>query len=250
MRIPKWQMPLIMGLAALTIALYAVRYFAFPDPMLHNEMWRFLVGDVAFLFLQILLVTMVIDELIQRNRRDELRQKLNMVIGAFFAQSGRDLIGLLACADRNLVSVRDDLVPRPSWTAADYARARGAFAAHVPDMDLTVEFLTGLDERLAADRAYFLGLISNQALLEHGSFTDLLWAVTHLSEELSARPSLSDLPNADTAHLAVDVKRAFVALGSEWLGYLEHLQANYPHLFSLAVRMNPLDPTARVTIAG
>jgi hypothetical protein len=29
---------------------------------------------------------------------------------------------------------------------------------------------------------------------------------------------------------------------SEWLAYTQHLKASYPFLFSLAARMNPLNP--------
>ncbi len=48
----------------------------------------------------------------------------------------------------------------------------------------------------------------------------------------------------------VDVKRAYTLLGVQWLDYLRHLQTQYPFLFSLAVRTNPLDPQASVTVVG
>ena len=48
--------------------------------------------------------------------------------------------------------------------------------------------------------------------MEHERFTDLLWAVLHLEEELEARTSLADLSPADEAHLEVDVRRAYNAL--------------------------------------
>ena len=41
--------------------------------------------------------------------------------------------------------------------------------------------------------------------------TDLLWAVTHLAEELHARGDFDHLPATDRAHLVVDVKRAYTA---------------------------------------
>ena len=50
--------------SALVVAgglLYALRWELFPAPALHNEMWRFLVGDIGFLFLQVAIVTMLID---------------------------------------------------------------------------------------------------------------------------------------------------------------------------------------------
>ncbi len=93
-----------------------------------------------------------------------------------------------------------------------------------------------------------LTLIGNQALLEHETFTDLLWAVTHVTEELHARGDFEHLPPTDRAHLAGDLRRAYALLGVEWLDYMRHLRTQYPFLFSLAVRTNPLDPRACVTV--
>ncbi len=249
-RVAPWQLWLVVLLATLTIALYTVRWSAFPDPQLRSEMWRFLVGDIAFLFLQVLLVTIVIDGAIQSRRRDETREKLNMIVGAFFAQVGTGLLKTFAQCDEEMANVRADLIPSAGWTARDYARARTGFAAHEPRLELDGDFLAMLRDTLGDQRAYLLGLLSNQSLHEHGTFTDLLWAITHVSEELEARPALHGLPASDIAHLAVDVRRAYSALGAEWLGYLEHLQSGYPHLFSLVVRTNPLDPNASPIVAA
>jgi len=86
---------------------------------------------------------------------------------------------------------------------------------------------------------YLLTLLENPNLLEHDRFTDLLWATTHLDEELGARASLKDLPEEDLEHLAVDIERMYDHLASEWLDYVQHLQANYPFLFSLVLRTHP-----------
>ena len=99
-----------------------------------------------------------------------------------------------------------------------------------------------LRARLDREKTYLLSLLGNQALLEHEAFTDLLWAVTHLAEELHVRGDFDGLPATDRAHLVVDVKRAYTQLGVQWIDYLRHLQTQYPFLFSLAVRTNPLDP--------
>ena len=101
---------------------------------------------------------------------------------------------------------------------------------------------------LLSKRFFFLGLLQNPNLLEHESFTELLWAVFHLTEELSYRPQTTHLPDADYDHLSNDIKRAYVKLISEWLRYMRHLQIQYPYLFSLAVRTNPFDPEASVII--
>ena len=82
-------------------------------------------------------------------------------------------------------------------------------------------------------------MLENSNLLEHDRFTDLLWAVTHLDEELESPHSLKNLPDKDLEHLAVDIQRMYDHLASEWLDYVEHLKANYPFLFSLILRTHP-----------
>lgn len=239
---------IILGLLGLGAALYALRWVLFPGATLHNEMWRFLVGDLAFLVLQIALVTLLVDRMIREREKQSMLRKLNMVIGAFFSELGTGLLGKLAVADARLNEVRPSLIPAHSWTEQSYAEARAALVAHKADIQLTAEDLDTLKALLNAEKPFLLNLLGNQTLLEHAAFTELLWAVTHLAEELDARNSFSDMPASDRLHLAGDVKRAYTLLVLQWLDYVRHLQSQYPYLFSLAVRVNPLDPDAHATV--
>jgi hypothetical protein len=56
------------------------------------------------------------------------------------------------------------------------------------------------------------------------------------------------MPPADRAHIELDMARAYGRLLGEWLGYIRHLKADYPYLFSFAVRTNPFDPEAQIEI--
>lgn len=101
---------------------------------------------------------------------------------------------------------------------------------------------------LVARRNFMLGLLENPNLLEHDGFTELLWAVFHLLEELQAREKLTGLHEADLDHLSGDIRRAYTHLLKQWVTYLQHLKSDYPYLFSLAVRNNPLNPEAKVEL--
>jgi hypothetical protein len=84
--------------------------------------------------------------------------------------------------------------------------------------------------------------------VEHEAFTELLWAVVHLRDELVSRESLKDLPATDISHLANDVNRAYNMLTRQWIEYMQFLKNRYPFLFSLALRTNPFveNPSAIV----
>jgi hypothetical protein len=247
-RLRRWQVQIAATLILLAVLIYVARWLLFPTESFHREMLRYLVDDFAFLFIQVLLVSLLLDGLMQRRSRDQMLKKLNMIIGAYYAECGTDVLGRIARLDDDLAAVRDDLIPTLKWTDKDYARAKQAFRDHKPAIKLTVADLVSLRERLDAEKSYMLGLLANQALLEHETFTDLLWAVTHVTEELHARGDFEHLPGADKAHLVGDVRRAYVLLGIQWIDYLRHLRDQYPFLFSLAVRTNPLDPNASVIV--
>jgi hypothetical protein len=244
------EIALLASLLAAGTLLYVVRWELFPAAALHNEMWRFLIGDVAFLFLQVAIVTLVLDRLLRNRERQATKHKLNMVIGAFFSELGTGLLGRLAIADLALEEVRVDLIPTQEWTTADYTRAKAALAAHHPHIDITACDLYELKGILEEEKRFVLGLLGNQALLEHEEFSELLWAITHLAEELAVRDSLDDIPTPDRIHITGDVKRVYTLLVHEWLEYVRHLQLQYPYLFSLAVRTNPLDPQAKAEVSS
>lgn len=251
MHLTKSQLRLSAVLIALTVVVYAARWVLFPGAALHNEMWRFLVGDVGFALVDVVLVTIIIDQFIQQRERTEMKRKLNMVIGAFFSEMGSELLCRIATLDRRLGDVQDHLIPAPTWSPADYAAAKEAIEHHAAAVELpSAQELEALRDSLHAQKPFVLGLLGNESLLEHESFTDLLWAVTHLAEELVARPTLREIPEADAMHLTVDVKRVYTQLISQWLDYMSHLQKQYPYLFSLAARTNPFDAAAAATVKG
>ena len=203
------------------------------------------LGNLAFLPVYVLFVTLVIERVIKERERLALRYKLNMVIGVFFSEVGTELL-------RNITDFLPDhgglaqrLKVTPHWTERDFQET----SAFLDKFDLRVDSRMGdlayLCHFLMGKRDFLLRLLENQNLLEHDEFTDLLWAVTHLLQELEARQHLTGLPDTDLDHLSVDIKRAYGHLLREWLVYMRHLKKDYPYLFSLAVRMNPMDPDAK-----
>jgi hypothetical protein len=171
-----------------------------------------------------------------------LRRKLNMVIGVFFSEVGTRLFRELATAVVHHEQLRASLLVTPQWKEADFDAALAFLGSHDIKIDAAGSGLDfeELKRFLVEKRSFLVGLLENQNLLEHEAFTDLLWAVFHLVEELDARESLSGIPTADVEHLNGDIKRAFGYLSREWVLYMQHLKLDYPYLFSLAVRMNPM----------
>ena len=216
--------------------LYLVHYFIFEDP---HHIFIYMVGDLAFLPLEVFIVVIVIERVLTRREKQAMLYKLNMVIGAFFSEVGNYLLSDLIGYFDNRSEISKNLNIKADWTAKDFKRA-DVFAYNLKiDLDIKKIDLEKLKSFLAQKRIYLLTLLENPNLLEHDRFTDLLWATTHLDEELEARPSLKNLPQTDLDHLAIDIERMYDHLTSEWLDYIQHLKSNYPFLFSLVLRTHP-----------
>ena len=216
--------------------IYLVHYLIFRDT---HHIFIYMIGDLAFVPLEVFLVVIVIERILSYREKKAMLQKLNMVVGAFFSEVGNYLLSDLLQHFDNREEISQHLNISEGWTSADYKKA-AAFAYNLKiDIDINKLDLNNLKAYLQQKRSFLLTLLENPNLLEHDRFTDLLWAVTHLDEELEARPSLENLPESDLKHIAVDIQRMYDHLASEWLDYIEHLKSNYPFLFSLVLRTHP-----------
>ncbi len=220
--------------------LYIIHYAIFQD--IHH-IFIFLLGDFAFLPLEVFLVVIVIERILARREKLALFQKLNMVIGAFFSEVGNYLLNGMMDHFIEKDEIIKTMSVSSNWTHDDFTKA----ARYAISMDYhvspdNVDFDT-LKKFLTNKRQFMLGLLENPNMLEHERFTDLLWATFHLTEELEARRTFQGLPASDIGHIAVDLQRVYRHLVMEWLIYVEHLKLHYPFLFSLVVRMQPFQKT-------
>ena len=241
-----WQLKLAGLLVLCSAAVYCGHYLIFHDV---HHIFIYLIGDIAFVFIEVLMVTLVLEELLSIRARKEKLQKLNMVIGAFFSEVGEELLALFTDADSAVDPLRDRLIVTGKWTPERFSQMRAEVETYQPKLEMADFDLPALKAFLSERRGFLLRLLENPNLLEHDTFTDLLWAVFHLTEELMHRDSFEGLPPSDIAHLRGDIGRAYSALLVEWLAYMQHLKTNYPYLFSLALRTNPFDRAASVVVA-
>jgi len=232
-------------LVLLSVFFYTLHYALFRDA---HHIFLYLVGDIAFVFVEVLLVTLIIQHLLSEREKRSMLRKLNMVIGAFFSEVGTPLLECFRAFDANAGELSSLMIVDDSWSPEHFDQMKKSLKNHNFKIDARAGDLEGLAKFIVGKRVFLLGLLENPNLLEHESFTELLWAVFHLSDELSHRKDVKNLPESDFSHLAGDIKRAHHLLVREWLAHMEHLKNEYPYLFSLAVRTNPFDPNASAEV--
>lgn len=215
-----------------------------------NNTAFYFLQDMAFLPLQVAIVTIVLGKVIDTWNSRERLKKINMAISAFFSEAGTEIMTKLTEFIENGDELRPVLRIDTAWTGADFVRALKVLKNIDFNIVCWTEDYDTLKMLLLDKRNFMLRMLENPNLLEHDTFTDMLLAVFHVTEEFIARNEFLNCPATDTAHLAGDIKRALKTLLIQWLGHMAHLQSDYPYLYSLEVRRNPFGESSCVIVRG
>ena len=227
----------VSALFAISLVLYGIDFSIFGNL---REISASFLGNLAFLPIYIIVVTLLFERVLRERERQSVMRKLNMVIGVFFSEFGNRLLKELSAYVVGSEELKKQLRMTESWKKGDFDSALEYLRRSTQRISIDSDALPGLKKFMAGKRSFLLSLLENQNLLEHENFTDLLWAAFHLVEELEARDSFDRIPPSDKEHLNGDIKRVFGHIIREWILYMRHLKEDYPYLFSLAVRLNPM----------
>ncbi|MEI6603496.1 MAG: hypothetical protein WCL54_08425 [Clostridia bacterium] len=227
---------LSFGLVFISYLIFKVQLDVFRRP---NDTFFYLTQDLAFLPLDVLFVTLILERVLAWREKLDKRRIIHIVISALFSEMGNDTVRILSQFNTDLDEIKQKINITPEWSLRDYDDlARFAKTRHYVTNSQASD-LMAMKEYMMAKKPFLLSIFENNNLLEHATFTDTLWAVYHLLEELQSRSDFSNLPPEDYAHLSVDIKRAFQLLLIEWVYYMKRLKKQYPFLYSLAIRKNP-----------
>jgi hypothetical protein len=240
-----WYLKIAIALITTSVIFYTAQIFIFHDE--HNTFF-YMLQDLAFVPVNVLLVTLILDRLLKKREKQSLLNKMNMVIGVFFNEVGSDLIGIFGNCIPNIGEVNAGLQISAKWKEKDFNGISKNFVINPDQFMLNNENLTVFKEFLEKKKEGLLNMLANPNLLEHDTFTNLLWAVFHVADELAHRQDFNNLPKTDVDHLRGDMVRAYSLIIFEWAAYMKHLKKDYPYLFSLAVRTNPFNPEAEITV--
>ena len=228
---------MLLALVAASLILYGIDYYLLGNA---KDLTIGFLGNFAFLPVYVIIVTLMIEQVLKERERQTVMRKLNMVIGVFFSEVGNRLLKELSAYVVSCDVLKSHLLVSGSWNESEYLAA----LEYLQKCDLKIDSsrcnINDLKRYLVEKRSFMVGLLENQNLLEHEEFTDLLWAVFHLVEELEARNSFDEMLHSDSEHINGDIKRVFGHLSRQWVEYMRHLRHDYPYLFSLAVRLNPM----------
>ena len=227
---------ILMGSSAI---IYLIQNAIFHEPA---QTAFYIFQDMAFVPVQALIATLVIDGFLKIQEKQRKIKKINVIISTFFVDTGVNIMMALSGFNENHNEACEIIKSK------DFIDNKGRNVKKVLDTfqynfyanpDKLEELSTTMDK----NKDFLLNLLNNTNLLEHESFTDMLWAVFHVGDELKTRVDLSGLSKAEIDHISEDMRRAYAAMVIEWFSYIIYLKKEYPFLYAIAIRKNPFYST-------
>lgn len=224
----KYYLVVSIILIVLSLIMFFIHYEIFGQ--LENTIY-YSVMNLCFIPINILAVTVLFDKLTERRRYNERLSKLNMLVGIFFSDMGYKLLNIIALGDENIKKEKldfNDLKACGNW---------------LKEYDHNIKFekidYEELKNLVVENRGILASLISNENILEHETFSDLLIALVHLRDEI-VLVRYKELTKDDSKHIKGDVVRVYKALTVQWTSYLQHLKEFYPYQYNSYIKINPL----------
>ncbi len=237
------KMPFEVKLAALLLLsaafFYIVNYSLFHDL---SFIERYLLAQLGFLPISVLLVTLILNKMMVRREKRERIEKLNIVIGAFFAEFGKDLLRYLSKYHTKMHDDANELLTVENFSDADFESVKRKIADKRFSLNIENMNLYELRRFLLTNREFVVNLLGNPAIIEHEAFTDLLWNVLHLGDELKMVVNAGEMSQEDREDLRHDMEKLYSLLIYEWINYVHYLKSSHPHIFVYEAKTNPLVP--------
>jgi len=224
-----------------SVVIYSIFYLIFRDITFLEE---YLLIHLGFLPISVLLVTLLLNGLIERREKIERLEKLNIVVGTFFAELGKDLLRYLSKYDRKVESIARELLRVEDFEDEDFERIKKKLAERKYDIDIDRINLYELRKFLLNNKEFAINLLDNPAIIEHEAFTDMLWNVLHVTDELKRISSFENIDPQDYQDIKGDIEKLYKLLIYEWVRYVQYLRKRHPHIFIYEAKTNPLIPHA------
>ena len=214
-------------LIAMSCIMFFIHYLVFGQVV--NTAYYSLM-NLCFIPINSLVVTIILEKIIDHKAKEERMNKLNMLVGIFFTEVGCKLMHLIINADKE---AKNSIACFDSLDKIEYDLLKHEYEIDIKELDLEA-----IKTILVDNSNLFVNLISNENLLQHETFTDLLMSVVHLRDELAFMKN-NKTSDIDINHLENDIMRVYKNITIQWVHYLEYLNKFYPFLYNNAIRVNP-----------
>lgn len=227
---------LILLLLCASALLYAIHYLIFRD--LHH-LAIFGLHELAFVPLEVILVTLGLDQLVEKTHREEARSKVSIIETLYFNESGGTMLRYLTSFDPDAARLRELLQVTEDWRSSDFRQAIRQLKSYPFLLDLDRIDFFGLHYHLSQRHEYYRSMLENPALTQSEAFTEMIMKIYLLWEELDGRTNLYQLPEKDRNYLAELLHEIYRELTEYWLDNVYNHSIHNRFRLHRAVESNP-----------
>ena len=190
------------GLLLLSLILHYIHVLIFKD--IHHTM-IFLVADIAFIPMEVFFTSMILERMLERREKEHGKEKLNMLVGVFYAEIGTQLLGYFVEQDDRVSICKKLRIKDPSiWDEDYFKRLQQLNSTYHYEVSLEKVDLIQLKDLLHDGKNLLITLMTTESLHDHETFTEMLMLIMHLKEELDLR-DISSLNESERLHLEQDM---------------------------------------------
>lgn len=227
---------LILLLLCASALLYAIHYLIFRD--LHH-LTIFGLHELAFVPLEVILVTLGLDQLVEKTHREEARSKVSIIETLYFNESGGTMLRYLTSFDPDAARLRELLQVTEDWHSSDFRQAIRQLKSYPFLLDLDRIDFFGLHYHLSQRHEYYRSMLENPALTQSEAFTEMIMKIYLLWEELDGRTNLYQLPEKDRNYLAELLHEIYRELTEYWLDNVYNHSIHNRFRLHRAIESNP-----------
>lgn len=227
---------LILLLLCASALLYAIHYLIFRD--LHH-LAIFGLHELAFVPLEVILVTLGLDQLVEKTHREEARSKVSIIETLYFNESGGTMLRYLTSFDPDAARLRELLQVTEDWHSSDFRQAIRQLKSYPFLLDLERIDFFGLHYHLSQRHEYYRSMLENPALTQSEAFTEMIMKIYLLWEELDGRTNLYQLPEKDRSYLAELLHEIYRELTEYWLDNVYNHSIHNRFRLHRAIESNP-----------
>ncbi|MGL5506392.1 MAG: hypothetical protein ACRDB0_00665 [Paraclostridium sp.] len=214
-------------LIALSAIMFLIHYLVFGQAV-NTAYYSFM--NLCFIPINSLVVTIILESLIEYKAKQERIEKLNMLVGIFFTEVGSKLMHLIISADED---AKNSII-----SFEDLSKVKSQIGKQDYKINMDEINIEAIKSVLVQNSNLFINLVSNENILQHEIFTDLIMSVIHLRDEIIFMEN-DIYGEMDIRHLENDIIRVYKNITIQWVHYLEYLNKFYPFLYNNAIRVNP-----------
>lgn len=112
-----WKIKLGILLLIASFLFYIFAYFTFHDL---EHILFYIVIDLAFIPIDILIVALVIENIISKKEKEVILEKLDMILGVFFSEIGTKFLAKFSLLHQNEEKIQQELSNIGNWNDKDY----------------------------------------------------------------------------------------------------------------------------------